>query len=422
MEPLERERVPRLRLAVLAQLQQHQLAGGVHDVARVERAALGLAPGMALLEVRLVAEEADALLHRHVLGVEADGHHQAGDADERLGELAQPDRRVLLLEARLDHHVLAVVRPALHERRRGHHERLARFRLHVAQVLEVQEVAGIDLVHRDRPERGRVQIAQVLLLAVSRPPRIDVGDVVVRARGPRLEGPGRPHAGERPAEKVGGRRHRHRLALGQRHQVAARDEGGKPRQLLARGIDDPVSRGVAILDAPPHLQGIARLDARGGRAELLLHLAELAQPDLEQPVERDLEALLEAELGGEPIGAEPERRPRLRREIGLEVCHVGFQRVDGLALRVGQVAQQPEIVHIGERARQIRLDEAQRAAQGLEPALHINPWRVLDVVPGRLDEARRLAQLREHPPGAVLRRGEVEQRLSGEARPEQFAV
>jgi hypothetical protein len=86
------------------------------------------------------------------------------------------------------------------------------------------------------------------------------------------------------------------------------------------------------------------------------------------------------------------------------------------------VAQQPEVVYVGERAGQIRLDEAQRAAQGFEAALHENPGRVLDIVPGRLDEARRLAQLREHPPRAFLSRRKIEQRLPCQAQAEQLAV
>ncbi len=57
----------------------------------------------------------------------------------------------LLRKPGLDHHLLAVVRPAFDERRRREQGRLAHLRLHLPQVLVVQEVAGktswIEMVH-----------------------------------------------------------------------------------------------------------------------------------------------------------------------------------------------------------------------------------------------------------------------------------
>ena len=58
-------------------------------------------------------------------------------------------RGVAAAEAGLDHHLLAVVRPPLDERRRGEERRLADLRLDLPQVLEVQEVA------RDTPRESR---------------------------------------------------------------------------------------------------------------------------------------------------------------------------------------------------------------------------------------------------------------------------
>ena len=68
---------------------------------------------------------------------------------ERFGELAEPDAVVLPAEAGLDHHLLAVVRPAFDERRRREQDRLAHLRFDPAQVLVVEEVA------RDRPRGSR---------------------------------------------------------------------------------------------------------------------------------------------------------------------------------------------------------------------------------------------------------------------------
>ncbi len=63
----------------------------------------------------------------------------------------------------------------------------------------MEEVPGEDLVDRDGPERAVVEVAQVLVLPLRRPRRVDVGDVVEGADRLRLERARRPHAGERPA-------------------------------------------------------------------------------------------------------------------------------------------------------------------------------------------------------------------------------
>ena len=81
-----------------------------------------------------------------------------------------------------------------------------------------------------------------------------------------------------------------------------------------------------------------------------------------------------------------------------------------------------EVVEAAERARQIVVDEAQRAAHALEPDLHEDAGGILDVVARRLDQPRHLAQLREHAAGALGERRVVEQRLPGEARREQVGV
>ena len=74
---------------------------------------------------------------------------EAREAHERFGELAEPDGDVAAAEAGLDHHLLAVVRPAFDKRRRREERRLADLRLDLPQVPEVQEVA------RDTPRGSR---------------------------------------------------------------------------------------------------------------------------------------------------------------------------------------------------------------------------------------------------------------------------
>ena len=77
---------------------------------------------------------------------------------------------------------------------------------------------------------------------------------------------------------------------------------------------------------------------------------------------------------------------------------------------------------VAEGARQIVVDEPQRAAQALEPDLDEDAGRILDVVAGRLDQARHLAQLRQHAAGPLGERRVVEQRLPGQAGREEVGV
>ena len=148
------------------------LPSAVDHVGRVEGAALGLAPRARLLEVGLVAEEPHALLHRQVLGVQPDADDEAGEPDEGLGELPELDARACA--SRSPARPSGARRSAPSPRRTtagANSDRLPQRRLELAHVLEVQEVPGIDLVHRDRPERGLAEVAQVLFLALRRPRR-----------------------------------------------------------------------------------------------------------------------------------------------------------------------------------------------------------------------------------------------------------
>ena len=77
---------------------------------------------------------------------------------------------------------------------------------------------------------------------------------------------------------------------------------------------------------------------------------------------------------------------------------------------------------LGERARQIVVDELQRAAHRLDADLDEDAGRILDVVARRLNQARRLPQLRQHAAGALGRRRVREQRLAGQARREDVGV
>ena len=81
-----------------------------------------------------------------------------------------------------------------------------------------------------------------------------------------------------------------------------------------------------------------------------------------------------------------------------------------------------EIAEVAKGAGQILIDEAPGAAHALQADLHEDPRRVLDVVPGGLDEAGNLSQLRMHPPRALGKRRVIEERLPGEAGREDIGV
>ena len=55
-----------------------------------------------------------------------------------------------------------------------------------------------------------------------------------------------------------------------------------------------------------------------------------------------------------------------------------------------------EVVETGERARQLRLDEAQRAAPAFESDLDEDPRTLLDVVAGSLHDSGDLTKLRDY--------------------------
>ena len=97
-------------------------------------------------------------------------------------------------------------------------------------------------------------------------------------------------------------------------------------------------------------------------------------------------------------------------------------RLRRFGLRVGEIAEQMQIVHARERARQIVFDELQRAAHRLDADLDEDAGRLLDVVARGLNEARRLAQLRQDAARALGGRRVREERLAGEARREDVRV
>ena len=294
--------------------------------------------------------------------------------------------------------------------------------LELAQVLEVEEMAGVDLVDGDRPQRRVVEVTQVLVLPLDRPGGIGVGQVVVGARRLRLERSRGPHAGERPAVEIRRRRDHDRLAGRHRDDVVALDEPRKLLHLLLRGLGQLPRRRVTLLRLPPRLGRIAAVHPRGHAPELLLGVVELSERNRQEPVDAERDPLFQLELLLELLAADPERGPRPGRELALEVVDVRAQGVGRLGRRVGEIAEHVQVVHVGKRLRQVGLDQLQHPAHRLEADLDEDPRRVLDVLPRRLQQPRRLAQLRQHAARPLLDRGVVEEHLPGEARREDVGI
>ena len=80
------------------------------------------------------------------------------------------------------------------------------------------------------------------------------------------------------------------------------------------------------------------------------------------------------------------------------------------------------VVERGKRARQILLDEVQRAAERLEAHLDEDAGRILDVVAGRLHETSGLPQLREHPARTLGQRRVREHDLRRQAQAQRVRV
>src|SRR5689334_18267818 len=104
VERAERVFAALLFFEVAAHLQHHELADRVQPIARIERAALGLASRGGFFEERLVAEESHPLFNREILAVQADGDDEPGQANERFGELSKLEGHIASAEPGFNHH------------------------------------------------------------------------------------------------------------------------------------------------------------------------------------------------------------------------------------------------------------------------------------------------------------------------------
>ena len=121
-------------------------------------------------------------------------------------------------------------------------------------------------------------------------------------------------------------------------------------ELLAADVDELARAGMLGLGARPGLERIAAVHAARQRSgtppaspsSSRVAMASSRSTGIEMPfVEPDL--LLEL------VAPEPERRAGLRRELGFEVLDVGADRLRRFGLRVGQIAEQVQVVDARQR-------------------------------------------------------------------------
>src|SRR4029078_3776234 len=116
----------------------------------MEGAPFGFTPRARFFEERLVAEDAHALLDRHILAVKTDADNEAAQPDQRLGKLTEANRVIVFPEAFLDHHLLAVVGPPFDQRGRRKQNRLPQLGVDLAEMLIVKAGARERLWQSDR--------------------------------------------------------------------------------------------------------------------------------------------------------------------------------------------------------------------------------------------------------------------------------
>ena len=180
---------------------------------------------------------------------------------------------------------------------------------------------------------------------------------------------------------------------------------------------------MALLGLLPRLLGVAAIELGGRDAKLLAGVVQLAFGNGQQPIDgQAAEAFLQPQLLLELVAPEPEGRASLGRLFGFQVVDVPANRGGRLGGRIGEIAEQVEVVDVTQRARQVALDEAQRALERVDADLHEDAGRVLDVVARRLQQSRGLPQLGQDPAGAFGGRRVGEDGLGGQARREDVRV
>ena len=114
--------------------------------------------------------------------------------------------------------------------------------------------------------------------------------------------------------------------------------------LFLRDGEELPGLGMLLLRTAPRIERVTAIEPSGDAAELLLDGGDLAQRNRQEPFVAQRHTVFELQLLFEPLLAQPERGLGARREVGFEVVDVGLDRTGRLGRRVGEVAEDVEIV------------------------------------------------------------------------------
>ena len=225
------------------------------------------------------------------------------DARQRLARLRQPVARIVALEALVAHELLRVVRPPVLSGR-GLRKRIqadpdaADLSRRPPHEQAVHVVAGRHFVRRDVGERRVVELLQPRVLALGRPVRLRVGDVVVALDRMRLERRRRVHRRQAQIERRR-RRDDDALAVRQVDEPPLADEreqlvDGLLRRRREFAALRMIVRGRRARRRAADVSATSARPARPSRRTPPAHLLQLALADRQQRRRRRVDQLLGA--------------------------------------------------------------------------------------------------------------------------------
>src|SRR5439155_3396767 len=182
---------------IRAELLDHELAERIVQISRIPRAALRLTFRGQPVEIGVLHEESRRVLPRPSRRMHHDRRYVPAVAQKGVLQLSELQPQVP--ESLLDHHLLAVVRPALRERVREVtlEDRIA----NAVLVEQMHAVSGVAFVDGDVPEHRVIQVAQPFLPLLRRPSFLGGGHIVEALPSDLLEAPGRIQRRGREAEE-----------------------------------------------------------------------------------------------------------------------------------------------------------------------------------------------------------------------------
>ena len=210
----------------------------------------------------------------------------------------------------------------------------------------------------------------------------------------------------------------------QRHELLLLEKRLELDQLRLRRLDQArrLPDGAAW-PSPTRSSGSPPFSLRGRVAKRLAGVDQLAFGNRQQPVDGQAASPSSRRSFCSNL-SRPSRkvaRPLDACSV-LQVLDVAANRVGRLGGGIGEIAEQVQVVDVTQRARQVALDEAQRALERVDADLDEDAGRILDVVARRLQQPRRLPQLGQDPARPFGRRRVGEDGLRGQARREDVRV